>query len=225
MPNFLILIDEICNYSKKDVDIGHTPAKIYRICSIIRECFCLSYAIRKNNNLFLYFFKNLVIIKFSGKKLRFLSSDERSQAILLEKSLNKLNEPLSGKNKDWIESTPGIFIKKFENENSFIFYLNNLNLNQIIFVFNSIHPTHLPFLMHVFDYPKIKKFKNINNLEDSLFIISVNHFEKKLLLELLKLIASLFPSTLKNITLTTIKKIKAPEDKILYINFQCDVRT
>ena len=89
LANFLLIIEEIIDFTKKDIDIGYTPPLIYKICSCIREAFCLSYAIRKNNNLFLYFQKEKILIKFEGSRLRYLGPDERSQAILLKKVLDK----------------------------------------------------------------------------------------------------------------------------------------
>jgi len=116
--NFLLLIKKISAYSKKDIDQGKTPLDVYQLCSCIRETFCLSYSIRKENNLYLLFQEYNALIKFEGKKLKFLSSDERSQALLLYKALNLSSEILSFDN--WYKSTPGIYIKKFEDFNAFI---------------------------------------------------------------------------------------------------------
>jgi len=89
LANFLLIIEEIIDFTKKDIDKGYTPPLIYKICSCIREAFCLSYAIRKNNNLYLYFQKEKILIKFEGSRLRYLGPDERSQALLLKKAFEK----------------------------------------------------------------------------------------------------------------------------------------
>jgi hypothetical protein len=66
--DFLILLKSIINYTKKDIDRGETPQKIYTLCSIIRETFCLSYSIRKENNLFLYFFEDHCAVRLIGSE-------------------------------------------------------------------------------------------------------------------------------------------------------------
>ncbi|MFX1531798.1 MAG: hypothetical protein ACFFBC_11850, partial [Promethearchaeota archaeon] len=92
MVNFLLLFEKIIEYTKKQINKGLTPQKIYELCSCIRETFCLSYSIRKNNNLYLYFQEENLLLSFIGKKLRYLGPDERSQALLLLKALTKLQE-------------------------------------------------------------------------------------------------------------------------------------
>jgi len=87
LVNFLLFVKNIASYSKSDIDKGNTPLDVYKLCSCIRESFCLSYAIRKNNNLYLYFQNEHILIKFEGRTLRFVGPDERSQALLLEKAL------------------------------------------------------------------------------------------------------------------------------------------
>ena len=90
MVNFLIYISKITPFSKKDVDEGNTPPDIYKLCVSIREAFCISYYIRKENNLYFYIEEKHILIKFIGNELRYLGSDERSQALLLSKVLNKI---------------------------------------------------------------------------------------------------------------------------------------
>ncbi|MFX1311284.1 MAG: hypothetical protein ACFFHD_01555 [Promethearchaeota archaeon] len=120
MVNFLLLIKEINYYNKNGIDKGNIPIIIYKLCSCIRETFCLSYSIRKSNNLYLYFVKEYVLIRFKGKNLRFLGPDERSQALLLYKALNKAKHILSPDYERWYESTPGIYIKIYSDNNTFI---------------------------------------------------------------------------------------------------------
>ena len=115
LVNFILLIKELTFFTKKDVDRGRTPLDVYILCSSIRETFCLSYSIRKNNNLFLFFQKRCILVKLNGDKLRYLGPDERSQALLLEKALVKGNEEKNILNKDWKKSTPGIYVRKVLN--------------------------------------------------------------------------------------------------------------
>ncbi|GAI62474.1 unnamed protein product [marine sediment metagenome] len=134
LVNFLILIEKFPKFSKSDVDVGKTPIYVYNLCSIIRESFCLSYSIRKNNNLYLYFKALQLLIKYEGKKLRFLGSDERSQAILLNKALEKIigNDKLQ--TQEWEKSTPGIFVKRLSNSGFILENINNILHNKIVFI-------------------------------------------------------------------------------------------
>ncbi|MHA1764008.1 MAG: hypothetical protein ACTSYC_09685, partial [Promethearchaeota archaeon] len=87
MVNFLLIIKRIAPFTKKDIDKGNTPLEIYDLCTCIKETFCLSYAIRKLNDLYLYFIEESLFLKFHGGELKYLGSDERSQAILLLKAI------------------------------------------------------------------------------------------------------------------------------------------
>ena len=71
----------------------------------------------------------------------------------------------------------------------------------------------------MFDFPKIRKFKQLKHLKESFFLFPSSN---QLLIEFLKSIVQLFPSMLELVTLVPLKKIKAMEEKILYINFQID---
>jgi len=205
LVNFLILIEDIPYYSKKDIDCGFTPLEIYRLCSSIKEAFCLSYSIRKQNNLFLLFYKTLSLIKFQGDKLRFLGSDERSQALLLNKAIIKLNEiKITHK---WIKSTPGIIVKKLGDLQNGLQILKEINQNKIIIV-NGRGESHLS-LNH-------KEFINLKSLNEYLYILPIFHNESK---------ASYFISLMKktiNLKFLTLPKVKNIEDKILFINFVID---
>ncbi|MCK4383881.1 MAG: hypothetical protein KAW66_11340, partial [Candidatus Lokiarchaeota archaeon] len=112
MVNFLLFIENISDYSKKVIDNGQTPLDVYNVCSIIRESFCCSYSIRKDNNLYIYIDSTHILMKFTGKFLRYLSSDERSQALLLKRALDKLNGVETIKSQRMLKSTPGIFVKR-----------------------------------------------------------------------------------------------------------------
>ena len=70
-------------------------------------------------------------MKYDGKKLRFLGSDERSQAILLNKALEKIigNDKLQ--TQEWEKSTPGIFVKRLPSSS---FILENINTLKKCFI-------------------------------------------------------------------------------------------
>ncbi|MFW9969040.1 MAG: hypothetical protein ACFFDF_02490 [Candidatus Odinarchaeota archaeon] len=210
MVNFLLLLEKVINYSKDDIDKGETPLIVYKICSCIRETFCLSYAIRKNNVLYLYFQKEHFLIKFEGTELRFLGPDERSQAILLNKILNKVHEKGVKENIHWIMSTPGIYGKKFTQDLEFISFFSSIpydKINLILDGYNNLNEnTDLINLDKILD--------PINELD--FFIIPAYNIQEnnKNLIELLK--------QLKSVKIVSLSMIKSIEDKILYINYRKD---
>ncbi|MHA2183054.1 MAG: hypothetical protein ACXAAH_16675 [Promethearchaeota archaeon] len=210
MVNFLILIDKITQYDKNTIDKGLTPQKVYNLCSCIRETFCLSYSIRKVNNLFLHFQKEHILLSFIGKELRYLGPDERSQALLLEKALKKANN-IDFKVKDGrIQSTPGIYVIKFLDHQTFLEYINSLVIGKVVIITDQEE-----FL---------KKERNIyaqnNNLElfidRNLFIIPMNEnsIRDSKILYLFK--------EMENNKFYSLSKIKQIENKILYINYRKD---
>ncbi|MFX0025128.1 MAG: hypothetical protein ACFE8M_01845 [Candidatus Hermodarchaeota archaeon] len=205
MVNFLLLIEDIPYFSKKDINCGLTPFEIYSLCASIREAFCLSYSIRKKNNLFLFFYETISVIKFQGNKLRFLGSDERSQALLLNKAINKLNEIEI--NHKWIISTPGIIVKKLGDFQKVLQFIKEISQNKIIIV-NGCCENHLP-LNH-------KEFINLKSLNEYLYILPIFHNESK---------ASDFISLMKKVIdlrFLMLPKVKNIEDKIVFINFIID---
>jgi hypothetical protein len=222
LVNFLLIIEKIINYTKSDIDKGNTPPDIYNLCCCIRETFCLSYAIRKTNNLYLYFQKENILIKFEGINLKYLSSDERSQALLLQKALQKKNQYKGSFPDKWVKSTPGIYVKRFHNYHSFILWLKLREIKEIVCVSDSISVLDFPFLYHMYDLPPIKHIKELGNLKKYFFIISLNSHANTLLINLLNSIVQIFPSMLENIILTPLGKIGPVENKILYINFRID---
>ncbi|MHA1256343.1 MAG: hypothetical protein ACTSPS_12150 [Promethearchaeota archaeon] len=210
MANFLLIIEEIINYTKKDIDKGYTPPLIYKICcSCIRETFCLSYAIRKNNTLYLYFQKEKILIKFEGSNLRYLGPDERSQALLLKKALDKITSNINSNGNKWIKSTPGIYSKSFLDDFSFIDYLDSSVQDPIIFIYDEVDS------MNEINMPEIKNINSLENLRDNFYIIPTYPISKNN--NIIKLMLSL-----TNIKLVTIPKIKSIQDKILYINYLID---
>jgi len=205
LVNFLLIIPELSNYSKKDVDIGNTPLDVYDLCSCIRETFCLSYSIRKNNNLYLYFQDTLTLIKFEGTKLRFLGPDERSQSLLLYKALDKINQ-LPATN-TWLKSTPGIFVRKFNDKSSMQIYFKSLLANIIIL----IHKNN-----EKFDSLATSESFQFEGIEKYFFILPIyNDLEEYH--DFIKFIT--VPTKIKYVSLPTINSI---ENKILIINFQID---
>jgi len=209
LANFLLIIEEIINYTKEDIDKGYTPPLIYKICSCIRETFCLSYAIRKNNTLYLYFQKEKILIKFEGSRLRYLGPDERSQAILLKKVLDKNISTINSNGNKWIKSTPGIYSKSFLDDFSFINYLVSSVQDPIIFVFDEVDN------MDKTNIPEIKNINTLENLRDNFYIIPTYPFSKNN--NIIKLMLSL-----TNIKLVTLPKVRSIPDKLLYINYLID---
>lgn len=207
MVNFLILIEKFPKFSKSDVDVGKTPIYVYNLCSIIRESFCLSYSIRKNNNLYLYFESLQLLIKYEGKKLRFLGSDERSQAILLNKALEKINGDEKVKTQEWEKSTPGIFIKRLPNSRSIFENINNILHNKIVFIAE---------FENMDLYPDVINLDDLDDMSEYCYIFPYSQNSQSSL-RFLQVIKENY--NLKYINLSNIKGI---ENKILYINFRID---
>ncbi|MFX1411137.1 MAG: hypothetical protein ACFFA6_12350 [Promethearchaeota archaeon] len=204
MVYFLLFIKKVVFYSKIDIDKGNTPLEIYRICSCIREAFCLSYSIRKNNILYLYFQDELILIKFDGEKLRYLGSDERSQALLLKKAIDTAKQNKILNDKVWKKSTPGIFVRNFKDNTSFYLFLKSILIKNNFFISDDDLYSGKEIDISTF------------NINESLFIVPnySNSQKNEVFFELFK--------KLKNIKYITLLNVKAVEDKILYINFQID---
>lgn len=210
MVNFLILIEKFPKFSKSDIDVGKTPIYVYNLCSIIRESFCLSYSIRKNNNLYLYFESLQLLIKYEGKKLRFLGSDERSQAILLNKALEKINGDEKVKTQEWENSTPGIFVKRLPNSGSILENLNNILHNKIVFIAEFENKDL---------YPNVINLNDLDDMSEFCYILPYSRNSQSSL-RFLQVIKENY--NLKYINLSNIKGI---ENKILFINFRIDQST
>ena len=198
---FLILNNDYTIYNKKDIDTGNTPLDIYKLCSGIREFFCLSYAIRKNHTLYLYFHSDLTVIKLDGSKLRFLGSDERSQALLLLRALEKATTSI---NEKWERSTPGIYVMKLLKPLNIVHFIENLSFERIFFI-NQLKDTNLQ-----------NDFNNKDFTSQDLFII-INDLSDELVRELYE---NLDSST--KIIQIDFSEIKSLENKILYINYLLD---
>ncbi|MFX1477432.1 MAG: hypothetical protein ACFFCI_04810 [Promethearchaeota archaeon] len=213
MVNFLLLIEEVIDFSKKNVDKGQTPLKIYKVCSCIRETFCLSYSFRKENNLYLYFHKEHILVSFLGNELRYLGPDERSQSLLLEKALKtakgSINLGKSGKKK----STPGIYIMKFSDDLPFIDYISLMVKGNDYILLEYDDPI-------INDVEKLSSESFIEKINDNfVFIIPVPPIFKNL--DGTDNFLTLFKE-MQNIKFFSLSKIKQIENKILYINFRKD---
>lgn len=209
LVDFLILIKNSVDYSKKDIDKGETPPLIYKICCCIRETFCLSYAIRKENNLYLFFKEELVLILLKGDELKYLGSDERSQALLFQKALAKKSKVNDFKNDHWLNSTPGFYIKIFNSKLSLINHFDSTEVKHFTFITGEDHQ----------EFSKCGEtldFTSLSQLPKNLYILPLD-FSLADVGEMMLLFKKL-----KRIKLINLSKISAIEDKILYINYQID---
>lgn len=209
LVNFLILSKKLTKYNKKDIDQGKTPPDIYTLCSCIREIFCLSYALRKNNNLYLYFFENHLGIKLVGRKLRYLGSDERSQALLLNKAIRKFEEK---KDKHWVQSTPGIYVNYFLSNKLMLEQIIPFQLNPEIWIFDleqrvsqirEMGPQNIPF----------------NSTEDNLYILIPRFDIRKENPHFIELLNIKNNSQVSSLNIPNLNK---PQDRLLYVNFCLD---
>lgn len=211
LVNFLLLVKNLINYNKKDIDVGKTPLEIYKICSCIRETFCLSYAIRKENNLFIFIQNDGILIKFEGNKLKYLGPDERSQALLLRKAIDKVNLFNSSDIENWKKSTPGIYVRKFSNNESFIKYFKSFVFFNPIFLINDND------VGKVNSYLTVNEFETLNTLSEFFYIIPAYNIiiEDSNFFQTFK--------DLKDVKFLTLSKINRIENKFLYINFRLDL--
>jgi tRNA pseudouridine-54 N-methylase len=210
LVNFLLLLEKITQYNKKIIDKGLTPQKIYELCSCIRETFCLSYSIRKDNNLLLYFQNEHILVSFIGEALRYLGPDERSQALLLEKALNKANRINFNVRNGRKQSTPGIYVLKFLDHPSFLGYINSLVIGNVYVITDKEE-----FIKKERDiYTRNINFEFF--IDRNLFIIPMyeDFIGDSKILDLFK--------EMKNIKFFSLSKIKLIENKILYINYRKD---
>ena len=210
LVNFLLILEKIIDYDKKVIDKGLTPQKVYKLCSCIRETFCLSYSIRKDNSLYIYFQKEHALIKFEGNKLRYLGPDERSQALLLEKALNKIREEINIKNGIWIRSTPGIFVRRFSDISSFIDFYESIAIGKSYLI--KMDPQIDEEEVDIFNLNK--KFVEIDHCDFFIIPTYNQSIENSKMIELFKQV--------KNIKSLSLSKIKCMENIILYINFKKD---
>lgn len=210
LVNFLLLSEKKVEYNKGTIDSGDTPQRVYEICSCIRETFCLSYSIRKNNNLLLYFQKERILVIFLGMELRYLGPDERSQALLLEKALNKAEEIKIESDNRRRKSTPGIYVSKFTDDISFISYIESIIGGELFFINGSNESA-----------PTKKEVNPFNSGfdasgDDAFFIIPINSNPKEDSDNFKKF------REIRNVKFLSLSKIRSIEEIILYINFRID---
>ena len=205
LANFLLFIENISDYTKKVIDNGQTPLDVYNVCSIIRESFCCSYSIRKDNNLYIYIDSTHNLIKFEGNSLRYLGSDERSQALLLKRALDKLNGIEKIISQRMQKSTPGIFVKKLLNDESILENIIDLYNDKII-VINEFEKENME--------SDINNLEELDNLREYCYIFPQNSPST---VDFLGLIDEKYKLKYANLS-----NIKGIENKILYINFLID---
>jgi len=207
--DFLIFVENVSKYTKSDIDEGKTPLDIYTLCAIIRESFCISYTIRKNNNFYLYIETDHLFIKIEGKTVRYLGSDERSQSLLLLRALMKIDTHENFNDQEWIKSTPGIYVKKLH---ALDLILENLN--------SSFDDKRMFFTENLKDNVKqnVKDGEIIDVNSSHCYLFSFSQESIPFLNFLHKVNEE---CSLKNIDLT---KISGIENKVLYINFLYDHR-
>ena len=207
LVNFLLFIENISDYSKKDIDNGQTPLDVYFVCSIIRESFCCSYSIRKDNNLYFYIASTHILIKFEGNSLRFLGPDERSQALLLKRALDKLNGVETIKSQRMQKSTPGIFVMSLLKSESILENITDLYNNKII-VINEIRKEKMESDTIDLD--------ELDNLKDYCYIFPFPQISLSIV-EILRRIEKRYKLTYANLS-----KINGVENRILFVNFLID---
>jgi tRNA pseudouridine-54 N-methylase len=203
----LILIDKISKFTKNNIDSGRTPLDVYNLCSIIRESFCSSYSIRKNNNLYIYFDSIQILIKFEGKSLRYLGPDERSQALLLKRALDIINGSEKSNFQRMQKSTPGIFVKKLFNSESILENITDLYNDKII-VINEIEE-------EIMESDTIN-LEELDNLGIYCYIFPFPQSSRSTV-EFFKRIDDKY-----KFKHTNLLEINGIENKILYINFLID---
>lgn len=206
----LLLSQEITEYTKQDIDKGFCPEKIYQICCCLRTCFCLSYAIRKENDFYVYFLENNISVKFIGEELRFLGPDERSQALLLYKALKKRKIKINLES--WVDSTPGIYIKEYNDFSLFFREFMAINEGQTFLVEDEEKKSDLKNI-------KLSKNGGNNIKEDGNYIFPLYGVSKPNLL--------MDHSFLKDNGIKTIKfeNLKKIHDQILVVNYWIDSKS
>jgi tRNA pseudouridine-54 N-methylase len=167
------------HFTKKDIDCGLIPFDIYNLCGAIREAFCISYAIRKENVLYILVVSDLLLLKFDGNQLRFLGPDERSQAFLLNKAMFKARNILTA-NQGFLKSTPGIYLKKLGSHAEWVNLFNKSNTTKVLLTnyyleeLSNIHPIelHTQFLYIILDNQINFSLTNYENFIQNLKCLS-----------------------------------------------------
>jgi len=157
-----------------------------------------------------YFQEENVLISFIGKKLRYLGPDERSQALLLLKALNKVRGIDAIKGIDMMESTPGIYVKKFQKDSSSIHYFKSMIKGKVYLIIDYIESIKKDVAAQTLN-EEIEVIEESNSYVIPTYTTST---EKSDLINGFR--------QMKNINFLSLSKIKPIENKILYINFRKD---
>ncbi len=208
--DFLIFIERVSKYTKSDIDKGKTPLDVYELCAIVRESFCISYTIRKNNNFYLYIETDHLFIKIEGNSVRYLGSDERSQALLLLRAFMAIETNENYNDREWIKSTPGIYVKKLPNLSLILENISDKLNDKRIFITD---------ISKEYFKQNVKYGETINENSSHCYLFSFSQESLPFLKFLQKINEE---CSLKTIDLS---KIRGIENKILYINFLSDHRT
>ncbi len=202
-------MESVSKYTKGDIDEGKTPLDVYTLCAVVRESFCISYTIRKDNNFYLYIETDHLFIKIEGNSVRYLGSDERSQALLLLRAFMKIDNNENYNDREWVKSTPGIYVKKLLSSELILEIINsNLNDNRIFIT--DVSKDNFK--------QNVKYGEKIDENSSLCYIFSFSQ-ESITFLKFLQKVNE--ECSLKNIDLS---KIRGIENKILYINFLHDHR-
>jgi len=142
-----------------------------------------------------------------GISLRYLGSDERSQALLLKKALDKINCAGKLDSQVWQKSTPGIFVKRLLKGESILENIIDLYNDKVIVIkefekdFMKSDIINLGELDNLTEYCYIFPFpQNLCITEDFLGRIEGRY----------------------KIDYVNLAKIRGIENKILYVNFLID---
>jgi hypothetical protein len=142
--------------------------------------------------------------------LRFLGSDERSQALLLKRALDKINGDKKVKTQEWEKSTPGIFVKRLPNSNSILENIDNILRNKIVYIAEFENKDL---------YSDVTSLNDSDDMSEYCYILPYPQNSQSSL-RFLQVIKENY--SLKYINLSNIKGI---ENKILIINFRIDQST
>jgi hypothetical protein len=148
-----------------------------------------------------------ILIKFAGASLRYMGSDERSQALLLKKALDRAMNVDKSKSQKMVKSTPGIFVKCLQNGESILGNIKDIEYDKIV-VFEELKKENEKIIT--------RAIEDLENHSKYCYIYLFPQNSKKGV-ELLRSIDEEY-----NLIYINLSTIKGTEDKILYINFLID---
>ena len=126
----ILFMNQFPSLSKSQINEGNIPRETLKIADFLRSIFLLSNSLLHENNLVIYCQNQFpkaphgLTLFFSGKRIRYLSPDERGIVFLLYK-IHKILSGVGGKKQEKREfvrfqqfekaqSTPGIYLKRGE---------------------------------------------------------------------------------------------------------------